>query len=201
MLLLSINTAGAAAHDPFHAVQFFETPDPLGRAVAAFLVDGFLSGQPGLVIATAAHRDAILHALHETGIDTEAMQKTGDLRLLDANEALSLVIVHGAPDPQRFTLTALAAMESVRRGRPHLTVRVFTDIASVLRRANQTAAAVSVESLWNHLAAQSRPNTFALFCGHEVRPSETSTMLDTLRDLHSHVVSDDGVAVPTKTRP
>ena len=74
----------ATASRRFHAVQFYKSRTSLARTVADFLCEGFPAGQPGLVIATPEHREAILLELRARHIDVDTLRTTEDLLLLDA---------------------------------------------------------------------------------------------------------------------
>ena len=58
-----IETAPAAKH----AVQIYDHLDELAVSVGRFLDAGFKVGQPAIVIATAAHREAFARKLESSG--------------------------------------------------------------------------------------------------------------------------------------
>ena len=97
----------------FHAVRFYENKASLARTVADFLAEGFGLGQPALVIATPAHRDALLAELHARQLDVAALQAVGDLLLLDARTVLATFMVDGMPDAALFNQHVPAGIEQL----------------------------------------------------------------------------------------
>jgi CheY-like chemotaxis protein len=62
-----------------HVLHFYEGDDALYTKVSAFLADGAKAGQPLIVFASAAQREAILASLRSRGIDVDALRSTGRL--------------------------------------------------------------------------------------------------------------------------
>src|SRR2546425_4420896 len=83
-----------------HAVRFYENDKSLAQIVAQFLSDGLAAGNPGIVVATPAHRAAILRELVATSLDVVQLQRSNDLVLLDAQETLSIFMTNGKPRPR-----------------------------------------------------------------------------------------------------
>jgi hypothetical protein len=57
---LNSQTKPDAKSGHFHAVRFYETRESLCRIVAEFLGEGFVLGNPALVIATPEHEQTAL---------------------------------------------------------------------------------------------------------------------------------------------
>jgi len=76
--------ATKAIVDSHHAVQFYGADQNLCTTVADFLAEGFITGQPAVLIATATHADAIVEHLSDRLIDSERAIRCGELILLDA---------------------------------------------------------------------------------------------------------------------
>src|SRR4051812_37148358 len=55
----------------FHAVRFYENKASLARTVSDFLAEGFVAGQPALMIATPEHRDSVLLELRARHVDVD----------------------------------------------------------------------------------------------------------------------------------
>jgi len=85
-----------------HFVQFYDQDNHLERAVASFIGEGLRASEAAIVIATAAHREAIEQRLHEQGIDVEAEQVAGNYFLLDAAQTLTKYMFEGSPDARLF---------------------------------------------------------------------------------------------------
>ena len=69
----------------FHAVRFYEDETSLCRIVSSFVAEGIATGQPGLVISTAAHNACILDNLRASGLDVAMLQRNN--RAADARRA------------------------------------------------------------------------------------------------------------------
>src|ERR1700687_4093565 len=104
-----LSHAGSAGH--CHAVRFYENKASLCRTVADFLGEGITLGQPGLVIATPTHRDALLAELRSRHFDVDNVQAAGDLLLLDARDVLATFMVDGMPDATLFKTHVPAAID------------------------------------------------------------------------------------------
>jgi hypothetical protein len=124
---LPSSRVAARAHQ--HSVQFYETDAFLVEAVANFIATGLGAGEPAVIIATAAHREAFADGLLAKGIDTSRAVDQGTLVLLDAEDTLRSFMVQGAPDWGQFTRSVggvLAAVAERSRGKP---VRAYGDPA------------------------------------------------------------------------
>jgi len=173
----------AAGH--FHAVRFYENKASLCRTVAEFLHEGAAADQPGLVIATPAHRDALLAEMRSRDMDVEAMVAAGDLLLLDAREVLKAFMVDGMPDAHLFNLHVPPAIERLCRARPDCTVRAYGEMVDVLWQDGNPSAAIRLELLWNQLAMS---HSFSLLCGYALGHFYKDVGMREVCAQHSHVI-------------
>jgi hypothetical protein len=98
-------------YDQHHAVQFYGDEATLFQSVAAFLGQGFLDGQPAIVIATTKHRVGIVSHLEQRMIDVTRAQRLGDLVMLDAHQTLDAFMDGDAPHRGRFEDTIGPVLE------------------------------------------------------------------------------------------
>jgi len=182
--------SGADGH--FHAVRFYENAEALSRIVAGFLAEGFNASQPGIVIATPAHRAAIEERLRERGLDVEALTRDGALLVLDAEAVLAEFMVDGMPDAARFKRAIVPVIEKACAGRKPCVVRAYGEMVDVLWKADQTVAATRLETLWNVLA---NSHTFSLLCGYAMGSVYKNAAVEEICSQHSHVISTVGDAV------
>src|ERR671922_277964 len=117
--------SSSSAPTPYHAVRFYENDKSLARIVAEFLHEGFDLGSPGLVVATAVQRAAIIRELTSRSVDVVELQRSHDLLLLDAKETLATFMVDGKPDARKFKDQMCQVIERACRGRANCTVRIF----------------------------------------------------------------------------
>jgi hypothetical protein len=185
-------TAKTADSGHFHAVRFYKDPDSLSRIVADFVGDGLAAGEPAIVIATPEHRALVVRNLQALALDVEALQRAGDLFLLDADQTLAAFMVDGMPDPALFMETIVPVIEQACRGRKDCVVRAYGEMVDVLWKAGQTVASTRLEMLWNNLAAS---HMFSLLCGYAMGNFYKDAAVEEICSHHSHVVSDSGHAV------
>lgn len=185
----------APLYDHHHAVQFYGDDDSLFTTVASFLSQGLVDGHPAIVIATEAHREAILEHLRGRLIDVDKAQKVGSLLTLDARQTLDLFMVHGTPDEARFEHSVGRLVGDVV-GRPDRTfVRAYGEMVDVLWKDGNPGAAIRLEMLWNKLAQR---YGFALLCGYSMSNFYKETRgFEAICREHTHVVAP--LAEPTRT--
>ncbi|MEY2466460.1 MAG: hypothetical protein QOD03_981 [Verrucomicrobiota bacterium] len=147
--------------DSDHLVQFYETDTFLVESVSKFMGAGLGTGQGGIVIATAAHREALEARLRTQGIDIAGVKARGQFLSLDAAETLSKFMVNGSPDPERFqkVIGSVIARMSSR----HTGLRAFGEMVALLWADGSGDAAIRLEQLWNELAEE---YSFSLFCAY-----------------------------------
>ena len=131
--------------------QFFDQKGALLEAVGAFLREGLIAGQPAIVIATEAHREAIVTYLTAQDIDVDGARRMGDLVLLDADETLALFMVDSIPNAELFKHQVATLLGQNTRG-SRLPTRAYTNMMDVLWARGRHEAAVRVEVLWGELS-------------------------------------------------
>jgi len=168
-----------------HAVHFYENAASLSRVVASFIDDGRGASEAAVVIARSDHRAAILQEMLETTGDAQAGVERGELVMLDADELLSRFMIDGMPCARRFADAVAPIFDRVttngERG-----VRAYGEMVDVLWASDRQNAAVSLEILWNQLAATYR---FALLCGYSRERVGDGSGFETICSHHSRVVS------------
>jgi hypothetical protein len=168
-------------------LRFYDTDASLARIVAEFLVEGFNTGSPAVVIATASQRAEIARELTARSFDAAALQRSGDLVLLDAGETLSTVMGDGKLDAQKFRNEICRQIDRVRCGRPNCPVRIFGQMVDVLWRNGDREAAIRLELLWNQLAQN---EASPLICGYAIGNFVKDARFEDLCDGQSADVAD-----------
>jgi PAS domain S-box-containing protein len=141
-----------------HAVQFYDNDEFLYAAMTPFLREGLRAGEPVIVIATEAHRSAVLAAL---AADTDEKS----LFLFDAEETLATFMDGDMPDPAKFREALGTIIERAIASAPGKRPRAYGEMVDVLWRRGHRRAAIRLEELWNELA-QARP--FSLLCAYRL---------------------------------
>jgi hypothetical protein len=149
-----------------HGVQFYATDQHLIDMLARYMGAAIIMGDVGVMIATEVHRRAVERQLKWRGLDVNVPAKQGRYFTADAMELLPKLLRNGSPDRLRFnsaigSLLARAA-EASSAGEPHR-VLVFGEFVSLVWAQGRPNAAVSLEEMWNELAAA---HEFTLCCGY-----------------------------------
>jgi MEDS: MEthanogen/methylotroph, DcmR Sensory domain len=184
--------------DHFHAVRFYENKESLCRIVAEFLGEGFVAGQPGLVIATPAHCAGVLEALRARHVNVDEMQAKGDLLVVDARESMSAFLVNGLPHHDRFMSSMTTIITRLIAGRADCPIRAYGEMVDVLWKDGRPVAAVQLEMLWNKLAMT---QNFSLLCGYGMGNFYKDASIQDICDQHSHLVAVDGSTSIIPARP
>ena len=172
-----------------HAVRFYDSDKSLAQIVAQFLGDGFAAGNPAILVATPAHRAAILKELVARSLDVVQLQRSDELILLDARQTLSTFMKDGKPDAEAFKTSMCEVIERACQGRPDCTVRIYGEMVDVLWKDGEQEAAIRLEVLWNQLA---NAQTFSLLCGYAIGHFYKDANFKEICGHHTHVVSADG---------
>ncbi|MGE3404403.1 MAG: MEDS domain-containing protein [Vicinamibacterales bacterium] len=151
--------------EPYASARFYPNEGSLARIVADFLTDGFRAGSPGIVVATVPHCSDVVRELSHRTIDVEALQRSRDLLMLDADQVLSTFMVDGEPNGEKFNKSLTEIVELGRGGQRSGPIRLFGQLIDVLWQRGQREAAIRLELLWNQLGCE-QPLLCAYAVGH-----------------------------------
>ncbi len=178
-----------------HIVEFYEKEEVLFDAVAYFASHGLATGEPVILVATEAHRAALVQRLRLKGCRVESARATGQLKLLDAREALSRFMVGEEPNWEKFSSIFGELIEKSREGRREARVRVYGEMVDLLWREGNKQAAVRLEELWNDLA---RLHSFSLLCSYAMGnfyKAGDEELFDKVCGTHSQVMPVEGISM------
>jgi hypothetical protein len=170
-----------------HVVQFYEHNDFLIGAVADYLAEGLIAGQPCVVIASEHHREAFVARLRAKGFDLDLLTSSGRLELLDAHETLAEFMIVNSPSPQRFNAVVGGLLARVSRSHGNATVRAYGEMVDVLWDSANSVGALRLEELWNSLT---ETHDFTLFCAYAMGHFYKAGSAESLRAIcerHTHV--------------
>ncbi len=195
-----------------HVVQFYEHEEELADRVASYLRDVLDGRGVAIVIATAAHRQAIQDRLSEVGADLTAAAGRGDYVALDAEGTMAALTTTGTTGTTTGATTGTAArridqtaferviggviVSAARDGRP---VRVYGEMVALLWQDGLVDDAVRLEQLWNELG---RKQSFSLLCSYPADTLAGDGHLEAFAEmcrLHDEVVG--GGPAPTARPP
>jgi len=177
-----------------HAVQCYRELDELAATVGGFLDEGFRTGEPAVVIASAAHWPVLREELERRGNDVDELENQGLLTRCDAHETVTALLDGGLPSAERFEDVVAGTIDSVALSFPDRTVRAFGEMVDVLAQRGERTAAIALEELWNGLLQTRR---VALLCAYELDVFDLDTQTAALPEIvrthtHHRPVADPG---------
>jgi hypothetical protein len=166
--------------DSTHLVTFYAADDELIDVVARHVIDGPAGA---VVIATAAHREAIGQRVAELGAD-RSRPPADTMVMLDAEETLRRFFDGERIDSARFDEVIGGLIRgSVRPGAP---LHIYGEMVAVLWDAGRVTDALELERLWNELATTVH---FSLLCGYPTHSSLAGEdAINRVREAHTGVV-------------
>ena len=144
-----------------HVVQIYENDNVFLDALSGFVGGGINAGECVIVIATAAHLDALENRLTSFGIKVDTLINDDRYIPLNAEATLEKFMVNGWPDEDLFMKTVSGLMD--RAGCRNRRVRAFGEMVAILWAQGNSGATVNLEHLWNKFCAK---QSFSLFCAY-----------------------------------
>jgi hypothetical protein len=158
-----------SSHDVFwgeiapceHVVQIYENDEGFVDLLSGFVTAGFAAGECAVVIATAAHLDALSGRLAALGHPVSYLVSKTQYIPLDAEETLSKFMVNDWPDENLFNQVISEVIANAKgKGRK---VRAFGEMVAILWARGHVGATVRLEHLWNKFCEN---EAFCLFCAY-----------------------------------
>ena len=151
-----------------HVVQFYVDDSFLLDGLSRFIGTALGGGDAAIVIATKAHREALVERLKNRDFDVAGAIEQGRYLPLDAAETLAKFMRNGIPDASRFADVIGDAFAQARAAAEGEYPRVvaFGEMVALLWDQGQSQAALMLEQLWNDFA---RIHSFALRCAYPMK--------------------------------
>src|SRR5689334_12907362 len=125
----------------YHAVQFYKDDTSLAKTVATFFSDGFRTGEPAVIIATAMHTRTIVNELVAEGFDPDELRRSRQLQTVDADKILTTFMLDGTPDTVLFRNHVGGIIERLCEGRKPCPIRAYGEMVDLLwQRGNSDGA-------------------------------------------------------------
>jgi hypothetical protein len=169
-----------------HFAQLYRDEDFLTEAVSHYVGAGLVQGEGVVIIATKRHWDAVARRIERAGVNVREAGWRGQLRLLDANEALGHFTVNGFPDWKEFQDVVGSVINQCRWR--YTKVRVFGEFVDILWQAGNRAAAMRVEEFWNHLVNVQGLSLFCGYCMDNLSPESYGQAMESICEQHSHLI-------------
>ncbi len=180
--------------DHHHGVQFYSQDEFLLEELSEYIGNALRAGNAAVVVATDAHRNALLPCLTAQRLDVATLLEQGRLILADAAQLLARFTQDGWPDEDRFNnvVGGIVAKALACSGDGQRRVAIFGEMVALLWAEGKADAAIRLEQLWNGLA---RTKSFSLFCAYPMNSfdrEEDAGLLLKVCNEHSAVIPTEG---------
>ena len=138
---------------PGHKVHFYSNDASLENGLTQFIGKSLKAGKPAIVIATERHRNELDRKLQAMGLDVGAAQRRGRYVSVEAEEAVSMLMVDDQLDSVRFQeiFADLIGKATEAAGKEAGRVAVFGECVQLMCARGNTEAAIQMEKLGNQL--------------------------------------------------
>lgn len=128
-------------------VSVYNDPDLLREMVALWLTKNLDNKGGALVVCTSESWHTLGNRMRREGLDPDALQETGHLRVVDADRFLMDFMSDGMPDPEVYHQRVARAQKAVGLSCEGAEVRVWNEGIDLLRQRDEPWAAEFLESL------------------------------------------------------
>lgn len=176
-----------------HVVQTYDEPPSRTNAVARWSLGALTGGGGALLVGTPESVAPIRTRLREQGADVAALERSGRLAVLDAQETLRAFTKANAPDAGAFTRVVGQALARVRAacGGTNAEIRAWGEMVNILFERGERPQARALEALWNDLIAK---EGIRLLCSYRLDRFDSRTHAATLREIcesHACLIPDE----------
>lgn len=149
-----------------HEVGFYSDERGLIDAITKFVFTSLSLGNSAIVIATESHKDDLLLGLRHCDLHVSATIEQGRLTLVNAESALSAMMVHGEVDATRFHVffNNLIAKTAVAASGEPPRVALYAECVNLLWTQGKAKNVVQIEQFNNDLA---KTYDVAILCGYQ----------------------------------
>lgn len=173
-----------------HAAQFYEGEPFLHRGIVTYFTEPMRNGHHTVMISRRSTFDAVVEHLRATR-DAALVEGAGRVVFVDVDDAVNGFMVGTRIDPVRVEHGFMNLIAQVR-GADDAPVWIYGEMADVLCRQGNYAAAQNLEELWNtHFPEPA----FKVLCGYAIEDFDRDAQAQTLRAIcgqHTHVIPAEG---------
>jgi len=171
-----------------HIVQLYQDQQFLNRAVCRFAAGAIANGEGVILVPTKAHWDAFRPRLEAEGVDVNAVQASGQLNVVDADELLPQFMRDKMPDSPVFLGLAADVISKARGSGRYPKVRWWGEMVNILWEQGNVSASMALEDQFDRLAHQHEIAIFCSFVMDNFNSEVHSRMLPRLGQNHSHLI-------------
>jgi len=171
------------ARSRVHAAQFYDSDLHLQSAVAEFFSHAIRRHEPTVMIARP-----------ETYKAVKALTGSTYIQFVGVAETLHELMRDGMPDPVRFERAFQSLLDTLRQSHNGDPIWIFGEAVDELCRADNHAAALRMEELWN---AHFTERGISVMCGYSLAAFDNQTDISNIRNVcraHTHVLPPEGLA-------
>ncbi len=169
-----------------HIVQLYQDQGFLNRAVCRFAAAALVNGEGMILVPTQDHWNAFRPRLEAEGIDLEAVQRRGQLTVVDADQFLPKFMRGSMPDEPVFL--GLAADVITKSKDRYPKVRWWGEMVNVLWERGDVAGSMRLEDLFDQLGHEQDVALFCSFVMDNFNGEVHTRMLPRLGENHSHLI-------------
>jgi len=180
--------ASALLADPHpcgHIVYPYADRNLLAQAVCLYASAGLRKDEAVILITRQDNYQAITGGLWRQGFDLQALDRSGRLTCMIAEQMLPCFMVDGMPDEKRFKSLAESWIKRARAsfgtGLPNI-IRAFGEMVCVLWGTNLSAT-TRLEEFWGELI---KTHSFSLLCSYELTGPAPKALAGELAACHAH---------------
>lgn len=152
-----LESKGARTPMHRHSVRIYDDDDGLALRVAEYLGAGLSNGEPVRIIAVPEHWEAIGRRMADDGVDLRDVQRSGQLKFIDAHVTLDRVTAAGLPDRAKFNQVICELVD------PLHAFRAYGELVDLLWQDGQLDEALRLEGYWDELLGHGDGK---LLCGY-----------------------------------
>ena len=171
-----------------HVVQLYQDQDFLNRAVCRFAGAALANGEGLILVPTVQHWNAFRPRLEAEGVDVKAVQNSGQLTVVDADELLPQFMHKALPDGPMFLGLAGEIIARTRGAGRFPKVRWWGEMVNVLWERGDVAASMNLEDLFDRVADEQDIAIFCSFLMDNFNGEIHTHMLPRLGENHSHLI-------------
>jgi hypothetical protein len=169
-------------------VQLYQDQGFLNRAVCRFAAAALANGEGVILVPTQDHWNAFRPRLEAEGVDVDAVQRCGQLTVVDADRLLPQFMRDAMPDEPVFLGLAADVIAKSRAKDRYPKVRWWGEMVNVLWERGDVAASMRLEDLFDQLAHQQDIAIFCSFVMDNFNGEVHARMLPRLGQNHSHLI-------------
>jgi hypothetical protein len=173
---------------PSHLLQVCDSDEMVAAGAGYFAAEGLRQGQAVILTGTQVHLEGIRGVLRTLGIDPATAERSGQLFVGDAHEAVKAVMVNDLPDRERFESIASDAIVKARSDPRYRGVRWWGEMSNVFHQLGKKDAVAIDEQIGDDIC---RKHNVALLCSFQIdslNPASYEGVMQTLCGHHEHVM-------------